>query len=161
MRANRGHIHSASTAIIISKDCPTATTSTSATRIRGRARYNVHQAHQQFIHPTPVVPGQQADDDAYTSAHSQSDRSDNERYAGAVNNAAQDVSPQLVRAENVLETTPGPRSRPAFHQDSIAKLRVRVLLPGLLQRHLVKELAALRHLHHQLLRGSRPAPDWR
>ena len=124
---------------------------------QGQRQYDVHQPHQEFINPAPVPAGHQPQYHPQHAADSQRDQRDNQRYASAENHPAQQVAPQVVRAQQEF----GAASGADFHVHGVADGYIGVYFLGLVQGYLQVALAGFGLLHHQLRSGGWSAPEGR
>ena len=68
---------------------------------RREGQQGVHEAHDEAVEPAADVPGQETQRDAHGGGDPHRDRADHERGARPVHDPAQDVAPQVVRAQPV------------------------------------------------------------
>ena len=68
---------------------------------RGEAHDGVHDAHDHVVRPAAEIPGHRADGHADEKRHEHGDEADRERNVGAVEQAAEHVAAEVVRAEPV------------------------------------------------------------
>ena len=68
---------------------------------RREGERHVGQPHDERVHPTPIVPGDEAEGDAEGEGHGLRDDADEHRDPGTIEDPAQDVTPLTVGPEEV------------------------------------------------------------
>ena len=85
---------------------------------------HVGQSHDDVIPETPAHPGQEAEAGAYGAGHQHRGEPDQDRRLGAVDDPAQDVTTQLVRAEDGQRAVGGPARRTREAREQLLLVRI-------------------------------------